>query len=480
MLNLKKLFLEKYLLIFSLFSFIYLWDIKYDVYFEARYLIVTYLIYIFLNNNKIKNKYILYAFVIFILFFLHQFINIFYENNNSEFKIISRFNNNLIDNYSNELKNIYFINNIYNLKLFRSLCGLIICFIVSMFVIKQNYKIYNLLFIPFIIFFFLIDFVINLFSINQSSPINFHQLCVSHFTIESKFLNIFSENSHFGMIISPIIIYVIHKLSKNLNFINVTFLLILFITIYFNISATVIFGSILSIIVLNIIEFKRLNNKFRVFSIIFISYFLLLNSFNHSCTDRLTSALKIINNNTVINNNNNNDYVFDVKPNKYKLKSNKYLLNESLSHLGEDKLLNKYIDIGRTNLTVEVLVNSLNISVNSIIDRPLGWGLNRFHSAFIYYQPRLFVHFEEVRSLNFNDGVSNFSKIVVEFGIFSFILFFIYIRFSFSSKIDLCDKLYLLPFIITQMIRGAGYFNGGFILITILIILKVINLNTKK
>ena len=131
-------------------------------------------------------------------------------------------------------------------------------------------------------------------------------------------------------------------------------------------------------------------------------------------------------------------------------------------------------------MTIEVLINSLNISINSIIDKPLGWGLNRFHSAYIYYQPRLPVYFSEVRSLNFNDGVSNFSKIIVEFGLIAFVLFFFYIFFAFSYKIKLEDKIFLLPFIITQMIRGAGYFNGGFMLITMLIILKVFYLEKKR
>ena len=38
-------------------------------------------------------------------------------------------------------------------------------------------------------------------------------------------------------------------------------------------------------------------------------------------------------------------------------------------------------------------------------------------------------------------------------------------------------KIFFMPIIITQLIRGAGYFNGGFILaINILIILYIYNI----
>ena len=35
--------------------------------------------------------------------------------------------------------------------------------------------------------------------------------------------------------------------------------------------------------------------------------------------------------------------------------------------------------------------------------------------------------------------------------------------------------MFFLPIIITQMIRGAGYFNGGFILIALIIVIEYLN-----
>ena len=68
----------------------------------------------------------------------------------------------------------------------------------------------------------------------------------------------------------------------------------------------------------------------------------------------------------------------------------------------------------------------------------------------------------------------NLTKLIVEFGIFSLILTFFYIFFLFSSRIAIDDKIFLFPIIFVQtFLRGAGYFNGGFLIVTILIILIV-------
>ena len=59
-------------------------------------------------------------------------------------------------------------------------------------------------------------------------------------------------------------------------------------------------------------------------------------------------------------------------------------------------------------------------------------------------------------------------KIIVEFGFFSLFLFYSILKFIFSNKIDLNYKIFLLPNIFTQLIfRGAGYFNGGFLIFII-------------
>ena len=49
------------------------------------------------------------------------------------------------------------------------------------------------------------------------------------------------------------------------------------------------------------------------------------------------------------------------------------------------------------------------------------------------------------------------------------------IVFLFSSRIAIDDKIFLFPIVFVQsFLRGAGYFNGGFLIATILIILIVL------
>ena len=72
---------------------------------------------------------------------------------------------------------------------------------------------------------------------------------------------------------------------------------------------------------------------------------------------------------------------------------------------------------------------------------------------------------------NNKDASNNTFKIITEFGVLSLFLFLLLFYISFSKKIPLENKIFLLPFLITQFIRGAGYFNGGFILILFLLII---------
>ena len=75
----------------------------------------------------------------------------------------------------------------------------------------------------------------------------------------------------------------------------------------------------------------------------------------------------------------------------------------------------------------------------------------------------------EYKILNYNDGRSNFFKITVEFGVFVFIFIYFILSFFFSKNISLEKKIIFIPPIITQLLSGSGYFNGGFILFVFLI-----------
>ena len=86
-----------------------------------------------------------------------------------------------------------------------------------------------------------------------------------------------------------------------------------------------------------------------------------------------------------------------------------------------------------------------------------------------------------MKKFNNKDASNNTFKIITEFGIFSVIIFIFLLYISLSQKISLENKIFIIPFLITQFIRGAGYFNGAFILmIFLLIVLRFKNINKES
>ena len=137
----------------------------------------------------------------------------------------------------------------------------------------------------------------------------------------------------------------------------------------------------------------------------------------------------------------------------------------------------------RFNLSVSVLLNALNISFATLLHKPFGWGLNMYEYAFDLYMfdQRVYpYHYHEVFTLNYNDGSANIPKLITEFGFFSFILIPIFFIFLFSKKISTQNKIFFSTLILTQLLRGAGYFNGGFGFSIIFMCFTVFNFYNKK
>jgi len=135
------------------------------------------------------------------------------------------------------------------------------------------------------------------------------------------------------------------------------------------------------------------------------------------------------------------------------------------------------------NLTVSVYLNALNISFEALLHKPFGWGLNMYEYAFDLYMfdQRVYpYHYHEVFTLNYNDGSANIPKLITEFGLFSFILIPIFFIFLFSKKISPQNKIFFVTLILTQLLRGAGYFNGGFGFSIIFMCFTVFNFYNKK
>ena len=158
------------------------------------------------------------------------------------------------------------------------------------------------------------------------------------------------------------------------------------------------------------------------------------------------------------------------------------LINKQIKYVN---LPRKQFDYNTSwNLSSGVLINALNIGLETVLSRPLGWGLNRYENAFDYY---MFINqavvpyvYHEVFTLNYNDGSANLPKLFTEFGIITFLIFPILILFLFSKKISTDKKILFLGIICIQLIRGAGYFSGGFMFSLIIILFTVLNLKSEK
>lgn len=487
-------FLRKITLFISFFSFLFLWDIGFNYLLQLRFLILLYFFYLIIYNfNEFKN---IFPHIILIFFVLlsHQFVNIYYESTNSNFIIINQLNKFIINKWPNEIQHIYFLASKYTLNHFLAIIGITIVYTVIKLNKIELKKYFYLFIITFVIFIFFTDILMNFNKIEYTNEWSMNSLCNFYLSINKKTFKIFLENSHFGMVAPSIFIFLCYKLSKKINLLNIFLILLFTFTIFFNFSATLLAGILLSIIFINFILIKKTNSLFKVFSIFIFIVIVLIHSYKDACSFRTLEVIKLLNYNSYIEKPTNkidieklnnidiekskiNDDIRNKVYNDIKVFND---LDDSIKEeLADISTLNKIIKYKSNNLTVEVLFNHINLAFNSLKDRPFGWGLNRYGNAFSYYQPRMPMKFGELRSLNYNDGASNFSKLIVEFGIFSILLFFLLLYFSFSKKFSIEDKIFLLPFLITQMGRGAGYFNGGYILVVMIILFIIYNSRKK-
>jgi|LakMenE01Jun11ns_1017448.scaffolds.fasta_scaffold9848883_2 hypothetical protein len=317
--------------------------------------------------------------------------------------------------------NIFFFNYLY------SIFGLFL-----IMVILDTYKEFFLNNLDKIIYFFLIFFylfiVIQFFSFNDYFK-EVSSNCVGCFSILKIF---FKENSHLALIAPSVIFYLLFISNYN-KFINYFSVIIFLLICFVNPSLTLYIG--LVILFFSLLFFKLKLFKFKIFFLILITCFALFKLY----TDNV-AKIKV----TDFFNKNNN-----------------------------------------INLSTEVYKTSYLVAKNTIFYKPLGYGFNNYSEAFDKFVSDLNIYNKEVLLLNKKDASNNFSKIVTEFGIFSIFFFYFLISFLFNNKIDNKIKIFLaLPIIIQTFVRGAGYFNGGFILFVffafVLWVKTYLNINSIK
>ena len=432
--------LVNFFFIFFVFSHIYLWDLQNiidnteNVDFNSTFL--RYLILIFLLNFILQKKFtIKFVFDLNILIFLYIFLIQFFIN----FFIYHQFPS---------LKEI----------------ASIIFFFLLYFVVKnEKEKIIDSLKLIFEIF----------ITINFLSTIYF--LFIGKFSIGAAcnlFLVdsiIFHENSHYAMMATSIFVFYLY-LEKNTR--NIIFLSLIIFSSLMNLSLTFKLSIVISLafcIVVNLFFKKKDNLWFLIFFIIFSV--LLIN--NNNCKNRINYLSQKI--------------FYDQKL-YYSEEYSKEIIQE-----------NSYQNLqSYQNTTSKVYNIAILNTIYTLKNRAFGWGFNSYERLFNenimnivknYYQIEYEKSLSENKQfppmvLNTNDARSTLLKILNEFGIFS--LFFLYAGFKFllNKKVELHLKMTIISLLITQLISGAGYFNGGFSIFLFLMLLlnqrNLINIKFSK
>tara|TARA_S200000501_G_C20793332_1_gene730562 strand:- start:37 stop:1299 length:1263 start_codon:yes stop_codon:yes gene_type:complete len=395
--------------------FIFLWDFNNNL-FEIRYLFLLLIIpVLFSIYSKLLKKNYSFFLIISILIL----INLFHLtiNYTIDGKIIS------LHNY---LSLIFFI---------------LIFSIVYFFHIKI---IDNLDLI--IIIFYIVFFIATLYSIiNLTEDVPYFCGGLNNALGRSvSFTHIlFSENSHLGMIAPAVILYSINRIfKKRMSLLFVISTVLFFLICYIKSSTTYISGIILSTFIITIFNYNFIKKK----TLIFFSVIVLILTFSFINDDQCKRRLIP----------------------KY---SGENLVSQNFTSFTENTFFpNKKQNEEVGGLSSGLFFRSLMITKHYIISKPFGWGFNRYDLAFDEYNTIYPPKNSLLKDYNKKDGINNFNKITVEFGVFSIILYVLIFRYLINREINIDEKMFLIPIVITQLIRGAGYFNGGFILIILLIV----------
>jgi len=385
-----------------------------------------------------------------------------------------------------QVLNVYLNEASYNRHHFFAILGL---FFLSFFIFFYFDLIMDNL--DLIIIFFLIILLFSYFfsSFERSTLWELKNLCTSIFQFKNTI--IFQENSHLGMMIPPVFGYFIYK--NNSFLFRLILFSIIFLILQFEISSTLIFSFFLTFSLILFLDYKFFFKKIFIFFVIILSIFFITND-NKRCILKIKETSSGLNQ-TALDFKNKN-YRSNIKKEQYEIENDTVDVIEGyIPQVGDlagyssvdksikyDKFpVRKFNSNFNFNLSSSVLINAINISFETILSKPFGWGLNRYENAFDFYMFNYHVipfEFHEVYTLNYNDASANLPKLFTEFGIFAFLLIPVLSLFLFTKKISTDKKIFFLGIVCTQLIRGAGYFNGGF-LFSLIIILYII-FNIKK
>ena len=266
---------------------------------------------------------------------------------------------------------------------------------------------------------------------------------------------IFHENSHYAMMIVPIFIYYIFE---KINLRNSIFIFLLCFNSLIYLSLTLIVGIIASLLIcLIILIIHQVKKGYVIYLLLF--FFTILMVSQNNCTHRIQYLIDKTN--------------YDLNY----INKNKFSENEF-----NNLILNRNLSSEVMNIAVLNTINTFDKG------RVFGWGFNSYYRAYEdnikniinKYYPNHDLDYQLFK-LNKSDARSTLLKIINEFGILSLIFLYYAYKFILNKSIDLKYKSSISSLLITQLISGAGYFNGGFaIFLFLMIILSNSNQKLKK
>ena len=424
------------ILLFTLL--IFFWDLRIKT-FDTRLLLLLFVIffdYKILKLDKYK-KILIYFSLLFLFISVHYYFNLFLDD----------------ENFYHIPKNLIYI----------FLLTLVILF--NLEFLRNNLRSIITLFIFTYVLTTIIFFIIN----GYNQKFNLSCTYTGGWHGYTKFL--FSENSHFAMVsVASIIFYFIGYDFKKNSIIENIFIYIFLIMALINFSGVFLVAIILSLSALLISNYKYYSRQGLVFTFLLFSFAGFFIFYDKDCNYKIikpqAAFIKpILEKYSLFKKTDN--FVQNYIDSSQNLMDNENMDNENMDNE------NKEIKLGMSGA---VLLNSINIAKTVIFHRPLGWGLDRYEMAYNQYAIKerekydLKVYHSRLFDWNLNskDGSNNLAKLVTEFGLFSFILLFYFIYFSFSKKATFQEKSFLIPLVLTQLLRGAGYYNGGFLICIIL------------
>ena len=261
------------------------------------------------------------------------------------------------------------------------------------------------------------------------------------------------------MIATGIVVYQLLKFN-NLNFFNkFNFLIFFLLSSMFVGSLTFYLGISLSALLINILCISK--KKFPLIILLTINVLVIYNLNN--CAMRITQIVDL-------------DKVFISNENTQFVKIVEYLGEFKEKFFFKDKLDLKEKEkkqafdendeiLHGVNITTVIHINHLLFAVETFKENLFGIGFQNYgiFAKKFAIKHKIIDGYSTMPLMNINDGASNLNKLLAEFGIFCLLFGVLFLYCIFKSNFSPQLKCFIFTLVITQLLRGAGYFNGGFI-----------------